>query len=150
MRKINTTKSFIFLLLVSLLGSACQGSHSNQDEVQIRSASNNDLLASFEVEIADEPSERSMGLMFRNELAPNEGMLFIFDGPVTTTFWMRNTPLPLDIIFIDENRKIITIGEGVPFSEAPIPASGPFLYVLEINAGRSAELGIQVGDQVEF
>lgn len=149
---------FIYLLLLfslSLIGSAsCQSgentNEANTNTVTIRSAADNSELAHFEVEIVDEPSERAMGLMFRQELAENAGMLFIFDAPTNTTFWMRNTPLPLDIIFIGEDRRIITIGQGVPFSEAPVAASAPFLYVLEINQGRTIALNISEGDLVEF
>ena len=93
--------------------------------------------------------ERSRGLMFREEMAADHGMLFIFETEGDRYFWMKNTPLPLDIIYIDATGKIVSIAaDTTPFSEQTIPSGAPAKYVLELNAGTSAERGIGVGDTV--
>lgn len=103
----------------------------------------------FTVEIADDDAERARGLMFRESLADDRGMLFHFQQPERASFWMRNTPLSLDIIFIGLDGRILNIAERTtPYSEAPIPAAGLTRGVLEIRGGRAAALGIRPGDRV--
>lgn len=100
----------------------------------------------FNVEIADDDAERNRGLMFREHLADNAGMLFHFQEPEMASFWMRNTILSLDIIFIGPDGRILNIADHTtPFSEAPIPAVGLTRGVLEIRAGRAEELGVKPG-----
>jgi hypothetical protein len=104
----------------------------------------------FTVEIADDDAERGRGLMFRDRLEPDRGMLFHFQEPEMASFWMRNTRISLDIIFIAPDGRIINIADHtVPYSEAAVPAAGLTRGVLEINAGRAEELGIRQGDRVE-
>lgn len=101
------------------------------------------------VEIADDEAERNRGLMFRESLADDRGMLFHFQQPEHASFWMRNTILSLDIIFIGPDGRILNIADHtVPYSEAPIPAAGLTRGVLEIGAGRAEALGIRPGDHV--
>ncbi len=103
----------------------------------------------FTVEVAVTAPERSRGLMFREEMAADHGMLFIFEQEGDRYFWMKNTPLPLDIIYIDAAGRIVSIAaDTTPFSEQTIPSGAPAKYVLELNAGTSAESGIKVGDTV--
>lgn len=103
----------------------------------------------FKVEIADSDAEREQGLMYRTTLAPDAGMLFRWDRAAPRAFWMKNTYIPLDIIYIGANGRIISIAAMTePFSEEPIPSQGAALGVLEIAGGRAAELGIDIGDQV--
>ena len=103
----------------------------------------------FKVEVANDHASQEKGLMFRKTMAANAGMLFDFHTTVMTTFWMKNTVLPLDIIFIRSDGTISSIaGNAVPFSEAPIPSSEPIRAVLEINGGRAKTLGIEPGDKV--
>ncbi|MBO6901969.1 MAG: DUF192 domain-containing protein [Rhizobiaceae bacterium] len=102
----------------------------------------------FSVEIADDNSERSRGLMFRQNLPEMRGMLFVFENTRRVAFWMKNTPLPLDLIFVGENGRVSTIGQGEPFSETPISATGPVRFVLEVHQGTAAALGIAPGDRL--
>jgi uncharacterized membrane protein (UPF0127 family) len=103
----------------------------------------------FTVEIADDPQERARGLMHRRELARDAGMLFVYDSPQQATFWMKNTPLPLDILFADEAGVIISIArQTTPFSLKNIPSGGAVRGVLEINGGLSDELGVAEGDRM--
>ncbi|WFE87767.1 DUF192 domain-containing protein [Roseibium porphyridii] len=103
----------------------------------------------FTVEVASTDRQRARGLMFREEMATDHGMLFVFEGEGDRFFWMKNTPLPLDIIYIDAKGWIVSIAaDTTPFSEAVIPSREPAKYVLELNAGISAELGLEPGDGV--
>jgi uncharacterized membrane protein (UPF0127 family) len=100
-------------------------------------------------EIADDDQERSRGLMFRQSLADDHGMLFIFQEPEMASFWMRNTIISLDIIFIGVDGRILNIADHTtPYSEESIPAVGMTKGVLEIRAGRAEALGIRPGDRV--
>lgn len=103
----------------------------------------------FDVEVASNDEQRARGLMFREKMGLNAGMLFVFDGTGERYFWMKNTPLSLDMIFIGEDGRIGRIEEGTtPFSEKIIGSRVPALYVLELNAGTSRRLGLAPGDQV--
>jgi uncharacterized membrane protein (UPF0127 family) len=103
----------------------------------------------FKVEIAGDHASQEKGLMFRKALAPDAGMLFDFHTDVMTSFWMKNTILPLDIIFVRSDGTISSIAaNAVPFSEASIPSTEPVRAVLEINAGRARTLGIEPGDKI--
>ncbi len=103
----------------------------------------------FQVEIAETAAERAQGLMGRTDLAVDQGMLFIFPQSGLQYFWMKNTPSSLDIIFIGSDYKIKSIAANtVPYSEEIIPSGLPSRYVLEVLAGRAAELGIKPGDRV--
>ena len=105
----------------------------------------------FKVEMADTPAAQARGLMFRTELGPFEGMIFPSVPPAPRSFWMKNTPLPLDIIFVGTDGRILNIEPGVPYELQPVGSydratSG----VLELASGRSAELGIKPGDKVAW
>ncbi|MGL5830565.1 MAG: DUF192 domain-containing protein [Candidatus Altimarinota bacterium] len=108
----------------------------------------------FEVEIADTFKQREIGLMNRTELAERSGMLFIFEQTSEQAFWMKNTLIPLDIVFIDENRRVANIArEAQPCQEehCPLYASGVEIrYVLELKGGATDKLGIKEGDQVTW
>jgi uncharacterized membrane protein (UPF0127 family) len=105
----------------------------------------------FWVEIADEEPERQRGLMFRTPLEADRGMLFQWPGesPREQSFWMRNTPSSLDILYIDPQGMIVSIAShATPFSESPIPSNGAANGVLELRAGRAAEINAKPGDKV--
>ena len=104
----------------------------------------------FRVELADSPAEREQGLMWRGSMPVDQGMLFDFPGPETDqSFWMRNTYIPLDLIYIRADGRIHSIARSAtPLSEALIPSGGPVKAVLEINGGLAERLGIAPGDQV--
>ncbi|WP_156353055.1 MULTISPECIES: DUF192 domain-containing protein [unclassified Sphingomonas] len=110
----------------------------------------------FTVEVAATEPQQQQGLMYRPPLGADAGMLFAPyppDGgpPRAANFWMKNTPSPLDILFIRPDRTIATIAENtVPFSEAPVPSGEPVSAVLELGGGRAAELGIAAGDKVTW
>lgn len=101
------------------------------------------------IEIADTPERRSQGLMYRGELPDRSGMLFIYAISTETAFWMKNTYIPLDMVWISETGNIIGITHNVPpMTLAPRPSPGPVKYVLEIEGGTSESLGIKVGNSV--
>ena len=103
----------------------------------------------FTVELATDPQSQKQGLMYRRQLAPDAGMLFDFQETVMLSFWMKNTILPLDIIFIRSDGTISSVApDAVPLSLAPITSVEPVRAVLEINGGRARELGIRAGDRV--
>jgi uncharacterized membrane protein (UPF0127 family) len=139
-------------LAAALAVSACS---SEQGAVSAQPAENQLVIATdegshtFTIEVADTVEERARGLMFRRELAPDAGMLFDFGEEERASFWMRNTYIPLDMIFIEEDGTIESIAERtVPLSEKSVLSQGPVRYVLEINGGRSDQLGIEAGDRV--
>ena len=102
----------------------------------------------FRVEIARTDAEQQRGLMYRTIMGANEGMLFPEALPRRVAFWMRNTVLPLDIVFIGTDRRILNIVSAIPYDETPLPSAGPVSAVLELNAGRTRQLRIRPGDKV--
>ena len=108
----------------------------------------------FNAEIADSLKTQKVGLMFRKTLKKDEGMMFIFPEENIYTFWMKNTLIPLDIIWMDQNKEVVFISENnQPCQSDPCPSIDPEVkakYVLEINAGLSKEIGLSVGDKLEF
>lgn len=104
----------------------------------------------FTTEVAASQAEQAKGMMFRTEMGDGEGMLFPSYEAQARSFWMKNTPLPLDIIFIGPDRRITNIGDGVPYSTDSVFSEGPALAVFEIRGGLSEELGIEPGDLVEW
>ncbi|MEM6891903.1 MAG: DUF192 domain-containing protein [Pseudomonadota bacterium] len=102
--------------------------------------------ARFTVEVADTPSLRSTGLMHREEMSRSAGMLFVYERPQPVSFWMRNTLIPLDMIFMDETGTVRRVHENaVPLDERSIPGGPDIQYVLEVNGGLSRQLGIDAG-----
>jgi uncharacterized membrane protein (UPF0127 family) len=105
----------------------------------------------FRVEVARSMPDQAKGLMFRTSMGADEGMIFPMDPPRQAAFWMKNTVIPLDIIFIGTDHRILNIAaNAVPYSETPLPSAGKVSGVLELNGGRAAALGIGPGDEVEW
>lgn len=105
----------------------------------------------FRVELARTPQEQAKGLMFRTAMGADEGMVFPFDPPRGASFWMRNTVIPLDLIFVGPDGTISNIAaNAIPYDESPLNSIGPAKAVLELNGGRAAQLGIVPGDRVEW
>ncbi len=103
------------------------------------------------MEIADTPAKREMGLQYRRELATDRGMIFLFPVESEHAFWMKNTPIPLDMIFISSDYKIVGIAEqAAPFSLDSRSVNGASRYVLEINGGLAQKYGFKKGDRVRF
>jgi uncharacterized protein len=131
--------------IASITGSAASDSRSDSTlTVATRNARH-----AFAVEIARTPAEMERGLMFRDRLPPDHGMLFLYEGERPVSFWMKNTLIPLDLIFADSSGRILQIAErAVPLSTALISSEKPVRAVLEVNGGTAARLGIAVGDRL--
>ncbi len=133
-------QKFLIALLI-LLASACQ----NEDRLKFLNP-NGTLTQSFKVEFARTPSQIKRGLMYRKSLPQGEGMLFVFPDSKIRSFWMENTYIPLDIIFIDKDGKVVSIqANAKPLTRTSRKSSAPAKFVLEINAGLAESFGIVPG-----
>lgn len=142
MRRLN----WLFAALGALVVAGALAWADNLTPLTITSASGTHR---FNVEYADTPERRAVGLMHRAAMAADHGMLFDFKADGQVSMWMRNTRIPLDMLFIARDGRIVNIAErAVPFSETTIPSKGPVRAVLELNGGTSARLGIKPGDRV--
>jgi uncharacterized protein len=140
---------FAFLLgLVLALPPSASRAASELAPLTIETSAGSSLA--FRVELARTDTERARGLMYRDKLAPDAGMLFLYPTDRPVAFWMKNTLIPLDLLFIERDGTILSIAErAVPLSEATIPSGGPVAAVLELNGGTASHLGIKPGDRVE-
>lgn len=137
----------VLVLVGAVLPSPASAAALREEPLEIVTAQR---TVKFTVEVADTEETRDRGLMFRKSIAPDRGMLFDFKSPRQAAFWMRNTLISLDIIFITEDGRILTIARNaVPLSEVPIPSGGVIRGVLELAGGRAAQLGIYPGDRVK-
>lgn len=131
----------IFSCLASQLWALC-----SENQIELRGDWG---VARFTVEVADDGPERSLGLMNRESMATSAGMLFVYERPQKAVFWMKNTLIPLDMIFADETGVVTTVHENaVPLDLTGIDGGDGVQYVLEINAGLSKRLGISVGSEM--
>jgi len=132
-----------FIIVIAML--LCASCVSAEPEVELKGHR-------FTVELATTPKEQALGLMFRESMAEDHGMLFLFPSAITRRFWMKNTRIPLDIFYFDENRKLVSVAENTPpcrVEKCPSYSSaGPAKYVLELNAGKAGELGVEPGDEL--
>jgi uncharacterized membrane protein (UPF0127 family) len=108
----------------------------------------------FTVELAQTSEEQALGLMFRDNLAEDHGMLFLFPGEARRSFWMKNTRIPLDIFYFDADLRLVSVAENAQPCRSqrcpPYPSAAPAKYVLELRAGKAAELGVRPGDALEL
>ena len=111
--------------------------------------------ARYQVELATDDASRARGLMFRDQMAADHGMLFLHEREELQAYWMKNTKIALDILYFDEQRHLVSQQRDVPPCSAgdrcpPYPSSGPARYVLELNAGQAEKLGLKDGTQITF
>ena len=134
------------LVLVAVLWASAAAAACRPDAVDLRWPGGG---ARFTVEVADDSASRARGLMFRESLARSAGMLFLFPQPGPQSFWMRNTLIPLDMIFIDPAGRVVHVhANAIPGDETPISGGDGVLAVLEINGGLAARLGIAPGAEL--
>ncbi len=113
--------------------------------------SKGNFLTKIEIEIAETPEKQAQGLMYRNKMREDRGMLFIFDRDDYRSFWMKNTVIPLDMIFVNSEFKIVTIRKNTtPFDVSSYTSTKPAKYVVEVNAGFCDKYGIKTGDKISF
>jgi len=133
------------ILLCLLLLTACTACASGGPSVELGGKT-------FTVEIADTQEKQALGLMFRDSMPADEGMIFLFPNEAPRSFWMKNTRISLDIMYFDKQLKMVSISANTPpcrVSRCPsYPSAGPAMFVLELNAGIAASLGVGVGDQL--
>src|SRR3954452_16940629 len=104
----------------------------------------------FTLEVADDNDSRETGLMNRDSMAARRGMLFVFEREQPLSFWMKNTRIPLDILFVDARGNVITIKTMKPFDLTPVPSEGVAMYAIELNAGAAADVKAHVGDTLKI
>jgi hypothetical protein len=162
--KSNLTKSFIALAISSiiLLVFGCKEGQKSivgpiniefkkEGTLQLYKSGTDSIISTFEIELAEDAYETQTGLMNRGSMQNNQAMLFIFPDVEMRSFYMKNTLIPLDIIYIDETEKVVSIQKNAkPMDETALPSKAPAKYVLEINAGLSDQLNIVKGDSIAF
>ena len=130
----------------ALTGAALAAPQCAPDRVDLRWPGDGE---SFAVEVADDATERAQGLMFRESMDPASGMLFVYEGPRRVAFWMKNTLIPLDMVFADATGRVTRVHSGaVPLDETPIDGGEDVQFVLEINGGMAARLGLVPGAEM--
>ncbi len=157
----NSLKIYYFLLsaCITLNVTGCKEEKKEVKQTEITFTKEGELTifkadstqVKLDIEIADTDFDIQTGLMYRDAMKPKQGMLFIFDDVRERYFYMKNTRIALDIIYIDENNKIVSFQENAkPFDESSLPSNAPAKYVLEINAGLSEQLQLSVMDSIAF
>ncbi|WP_347373086.1 DUF192 domain-containing protein [Aequorivita sp. Q41] len=122
-----------------------------EGELKLLKANNDSLIARLDIEIADDEYSTQTGLMYRHSMEKNQGMLFVFNDSRQRSFYMKNTEIALDIIYLDAEKKIISFQKNTkPFSESSLPSDGLAQYVLEVNAGLSDVWQLGKGDKIEY
>ncbi|MFB6191083.1 MAG: DUF192 domain-containing protein [Candidatus Nanohaloarchaea archaeon] len=144
----------IAVLVVSVAASTAAFHAEKGERATAEFFSDSEEMAELSLEVADSRKERRKGLMFRESLAEGHGMLFVYPDEKERVFWMKNTYIPLDIIFVDSNRTVVDIDRAEPEPDTPeeeltrYRSSGPAKYVIEANQGFARKNGIEVGDRV--
>ncbi len=149
-------------LVLSIISLACQQSRpkkviSNSEilfrkDLELSILNQEDtLISGLAIELADDPFERQTGLMYRQEMDSLEGMLFVFEQEAMRAFYMKNTYLSLDILYVDESKKIVDIIKNTnPLSEESLPSKKPAKYVLELRARAVEQWGLAIGNRLDF
>ncbi|MRT16558.1 DUF192 domain-containing protein [Vitellibacter sp. q18] len=124
---------------------------SKEGELSILKKDTDSIIATLDIEIADDEYSTQTGLMYRHSMAGNQGMLFVFSDSQPRSFYMKNTEIPLDIIYINSDKKIESFQKNAkPFDDTSLPSEGATQYVLEVNAGLSDAWKLEKGDRIEF
>ncbi|RZN79937.1 MAG: DUF192 domain-containing protein [Winogradskyella sp.] len=119
--------------------------------LQLKKSSNDSLIKTLDIEIADDEYQTQTGLMYRNSMKELQGMLFVFPNEAPRSFYMKNTRIALDIIYISTDSTIVSFQKNAkPFDESSLPSNAPAKFVLEINAGLSDRWNLEVGDKISF
>lgn len=122
-----------------------------EGELTLYKSTTDSIVAHINIEIADTDYDTQTGMMYRNAMQDNQGMLFVFPTMRERFFYMKNTRIPLDLIYLDANKYIVSFQEKAqPFNEATLPSRVPAQYVLEVNAGLAQKWLLEVGDKMEY
>ncbi len=122
-----------------------------EGELEFLGKNKKDTIRKIEIELAESDEERMQGMMYRRSMDDNKGMLFIFETEEPQSFWMKNTIIPLDIMFVNAKKEIIKIHKSTtPFSEKSYPSEKPATYVVEVSGGFADKYGIKEGDLISF
>lgn len=122
-----------------------------EGELTLYKSTSDSIITKFDIEIADTAYDVETGLMYRSSMKDNQGMLFVFPTMRQRSFYMKNTEIPLDIIYLDNDNFIVSFQENAkPLDESSLPSQVPAQYVLEINAGLAEKWLLEIGDRMEF
>lgn len=126
-------------------------SFTKEGELHLIKKETDSIIQTLDIEIADDEYKTQTGLMYRDSMAKNQAMLFVFPDSQVRSFYMKNTAIALDIIYIDADKKIVSFQKNTkPYDERSLPSELPSMYVLEINAGLSDLWNLEIGDQIEW
>ena len=151
---------YLLLFIIGLLG--CDNSAKSKPKpinisfekegsLQLIKKDSDSIIKSLDIEIADDDYQTQTGLMYRDSMEDSQGMLFIFPNEMTRSFYMKNTRIPLDIIYISSDSTIVSFQKNAkPFDETSLPSQFPAKYVLEVNAGLSDAWNLGIGDKIYF
>ena len=150
---------FLFVLLIVLV-SACKQEKTikqvkvpftKEGELTLYKSTKDSIIATLDIEVAKTEYEIQTGLMYRDSMKKNQGMLFVFSNISERSFYMKNTRFPLDLIFLDHNKTIVSFQENAkPFNETSLPSNALAQFVLEVNAGLAEEWLLEVGDKMDY
>jgi len=154
-------KRSIVLILLSITICCCKSkpksiappeiTFSKEGELTLVKSTTDTIIATLDIEIADTDFEIQTGLMYRESMKDNQGMLFVFNEIRERNFYMKNTRFPIDLIFFDHNKKVVSFQENAqPFSEASLPSNALAQFVLEVNAGLAEQWLLEVGDEMDY
>lgn len=161
MRTTHFIRIFVIFFLLLFFNCKDEKQNTSNDKVEVsfkkegvlhlKESDSDSIIKTLDIEFAQDEYETQTGLMYRTQLGTNQGMLFIFPNVQMRSFYMKNTKIPLDIIYIDEKLQIVSFQKNAkPFDETSLPSEAPAKYVLEINAGLSDEWQLKNGDKIEF